>query len=226
MTTPPTAAGMPPRRLINSTHASIDYRLDQVGPSGVGKVEIWLTSDQAATWQRIGEHASRHTPIEVDLPGEGLFGIRLVMTNGNGFGGTAPQRGDTPTCWIEVDSTRPNAQLRDVDTQGSGSGVLVINWTATDKNLGGEPIDLYYSLRKEGPWVPLAHGIKNDGSYRWTFPRDLSSQFYVRMDVADLAGNVTHCESATPVILDLTEPRAVVVNITGGANRSATPTGN
>src|SRR5207244_3761920 len=31
-----------PYQLINTTHATLDYRIDQVGPSGVGKVEIYL----------------------------------------------------------------------------------------------------------------------------------------------------------------------------------------
>ena len=32
-------------QLINTTQASIDYRIDQVGPSGVGRVEIYMTPD-------------------------------------------------------------------------------------------------------------------------------------------------------------------------------------
>src|SRR5687768_18019653 len=57
------------------------------------------------------QHESPHVPnttffqSEVNLPGEGQFGVRLVITNGNGFGGTPPVRGDAPTCRIEVDST-------------------------------------------------------------------------------------------------------------------------
>src|SRR5450631_2506915 len=33
-------------QLINCTHAELAYQLDQVGPSGVGKVEVWMTADQ------------------------------------------------------------------------------------------------------------------------------------------------------------------------------------
>ena len=33
--------------------------------------------------------------------------------------------------------------------------------------------------------------------------------------VTDMAGNLAHSESQTPVMLDLTEPRASVIGITG-----------
>ncbi len=78
------------RRIINTTHASIDYRIDTVGPSGVGKVEVYVTHDEGKSWRRVVEDVDRSTPADIDLPGEGLFGVRLAITNGNGFGGTPP----------------------------------------------------------------------------------------------------------------------------------------
>src|SRR5437016_8986678 len=51
------------------------------------------------------------SPIEFDLPGEGLYGVALVMTNGTGLSTTPPQTGESPDYWVEVDLTRPAAQL-------------------------------------------------------------------------------------------------------------------
>jgi hypothetical protein len=202
------------KQLINTTHASLDYRIDQVGPSGVGKVEIWLTSDQGQTWQRLTEDVDRHSPAEIDLPGEGLFGLRLVVTNGNGFGGSPPARGDQPSAWIEVDTTSPFVQLREVDPITDG-GSLTIHWSAKDKNLGSEPVSLFYRTRPDGPWQVMARGLKNDGTYRWAFPHNGAAQFFIKMEVADMAGNVSTVEAPNPVALDMTEPRAFVMGITG-----------
>src|SRR5205814_1023341 len=33
------------RQFLNTTHATVEYRIDQVGPSGVGKVEVYLTGN-------------------------------------------------------------------------------------------------------------------------------------------------------------------------------------
>jgi hypothetical protein len=211
---PDAKTGGLPRQLINTTHASIDYRIDPVGPSGVSKVDVWMTADKGASWQRLGEDADRRSPAEVDLPGEGLYGIRLAVTNGNGFGGKPPAPGEAPTSWVEVDTTAPIAQLREIDPTTSG-GKLELRWTVTDKNLGPEPIALYYATRREGPWLPIARNVKNDSCYHWEFPRDVGGQFFVRLEAADQAGNVSRCETPTPVVLDMTEPRALVVGISG-----------
>jgi hypothetical protein len=210
------------RRLIGTTRASIDYRIDQTGPSGVGKVEIYVTHDQGTTWRRAGEDADRQSPAEVDLPGEGLFGIRLAITNGNGFGGTPPARGDAPHCWVEVDTTPPFVQLRPTEIVPQG-GALDIRWTASDQNLGAEPVSLFFRTRADAPWQPIARGLKNDGLHRWTFPRDAGSQFLFKVEVADMAGNIARAESQAPVVLDMTEPRASVVGITG---MGKAPSGN
>jgi hypothetical protein len=200
------------RQLLNTTRAALDYRIDQVGPSGVGKVEVWMTADQGHSWQRLCEDHDRRSPTEFDLPGDGLFGLRVVVTNGNGFGGRPPQAGDQPHCWIEVDTVAPIVQLRDIEPVTNGNSID-IRWTASDKNLGPEPVNLFYATRKEGPWQPMATRVKNDGLYRWAFPRDVGGQFYVRAEVTDLAGNVSRSESPSAVVLDMTEPRASVVGV-------------
>ena len=63
-------------------------------------------------------------------------------------------------------------------------------------------------------------------TYGWTFPRDQGGQFFVRLEVVDLAGNVCRCESPMPVMLDMTEPQAQVVGITGGGTPGMQPNGH
>jgi hypothetical protein len=208
-----------PHQLINNTRASVEYRIDQVGPSGVGKVEIYMTTDKGQSWHRLAEQADKRSPAEINLPGDGVYGIRIVVTNGNGFGGRAPVRGDAPHCTIEVDTTSPFVQLRSTDVLPS-SGHVEIRWNATDKNLGAEPVSLYYRTRPEGPWQVIARGVKNDGVYRWAFPRDAGGQFFFKIEVTDLAGNMSQDASRQPIVIDMTEPRATVVGVSGsGAAR-------
>jgi hypothetical protein len=212
-------AGSIQRQFINTTRASLDYRIDQVGPSGVGKVEVWVTSDQGVTWKRHCEDADRRSPAEFDLPGDGLYGVRVIVTNGNGFGGRPPVPGEQPQIWIEVDTVAPTVQLKETEPSTNG-GSIDLRWTANDKNLGSEPINLYFATRREGPWQPVARGLKNDGMYRWTFPRDMGPQFFVRLEAMDMAGNAARCESPNAIVLDTTEPKSSILGVTGlqGAN--------
>ena len=133
--------------------------------------------------------------MPIDLPGDGVYGISLVATNGHGNGGTAPAKGDVPNWWVEVDTTKPAAQLLAVRAgTGDDGNMILINWTAGDKNLKPEPVDLYYSSQKDGAWQPIAKGITNTGTYRWAMPQGIGQEIYVRMEVSDRAGNVARCD--------------------------------
>jgi hypothetical protein len=196
------------RQLLNSTHAELAYQLDQVGPSGVGKVEVWMTSDEGKTWKKLCEDKNRKSPVEFDLPGEGVYGLTLVVSNGYGMGDPPPAKGDQPDAWIEVDTTKPVAQLLGVrPLMGDKGGALQITWSAKDKNLGADCIGLSFANSKEGPWMPIGKNLKNDGAYRWPVPRDAGAEFFVRLEVSDRAGNTTVCESPDKVVLDMSHPK-------------------
>jgi hypothetical protein len=209
----PSATGIP-HQLINTTHATVEYRIDQVGPSGLGKLELYMTPDKGQSWHRLSEDVAKRSPASINLPGDGVYGVRIVVSNGNGFGGRAPVRGDAPHCTIEVDTTSPFVQLRSTELLAA-SGHVELRWNATDKNLGAEPVSLFYRMRQDGPWQVIARGVKNDGVHRWAFPREAGGQFFFKIEVTDLAGNLAQDMSRQPILIDTTEPRATVINVTG-----------
>jgi hypothetical protein len=201
------------RAFVNRTHVTLNYAIDDVGPAGVGEVEVWMTKDDGKTWQRLCTDPAHHNPVHIELPGDGVYGLSVVVSSGDGHKAPPPATGDAPDCRVEVDTTKPLGQLLDVHPgTGSDSGIVLITWTASDKNLKPEPIDLSYAARANGPWQPLAHGLKNQGSYRWTAPSELDS-IYVRIEISDLAGNVTSCVSPQAVVLARPHPKAHVVSI-------------
>jgi hypothetical protein len=213
------------KQIVGHPHMYLDFQIDQLGPSGVGRMEIWLTKDQGQTWQKQGDTRPAKSPAEIDLPGEGLFGITLALSNGRGYGLTPPSAGDAPDCWVEVDLTKPAAEITSVRHAGPDDNALIITWTARDKNLTAMPIDLFFANDRKGPWYPIAKGLRNDGTYRWNVPGDLGPHAYIRLMATDQAGNVTTSESAQAVPLDdLSRPRARPLLITPGASpASLTP---
>jgi hypothetical protein len=212
--------GPGPVQLISSTHATLAYEIEDRGVSGIGKVEVWLTRDGGQSWQYLCEDPDRQSPVKIELPGDGLFGVSLAVTNGNGNGSPPPARGDQPSYWIEVDTLKPSADLVSVHpVTGEDGTVFVINWTASDKNLKPDPINLYYATRRDGQWLEIAHGLRNDGSYRWAVPHGAGQEFYIRLEVADRAGNVTRCDSTQPIILDFSRPKGRVTGVQGDGDR-------
>jgi hypothetical protein len=224
---PPAAAapGLPGLQLINSNHVSLDYQIDQKKLGASDHVEVWLTCDDGQTWQRLCEDADKTSPVAFDLPGEGLYGVSVVVNGGSGS--VPPPKGDPPATMIEVDVTKPVAQLMAVrPVPGEGAGHYLITWSASDKNLKPQPIDLYYATRHEGPWQPIAKSLKNDGTYRWDLPKNQGTEFFVKMEVSDRAGNMTRCEALQPIISDGNRPRAKVVGVSVAPAKLFPPAAN
>jgi hypothetical protein len=210
--------------LVNNAHVSVEYNVGKSGPSGLAKVLIYGTTDQGRTWECLGEDADHHSPAEITLPGEGTYGIRMVGINGNGFGGKAPAAGEQPATTIEVDLTKPKIQGWKVGLAKNGH--LDIRWKVSDKNLGNQPISLFYRTGRTGAWKPLAAKIKNEGSFRWSISRDLAPQYYIRLEATDLAGNMASCETQSPILVDRTEPDINVTGVTVIQTRPLEPAHN
>ncbi len=210
------------RKIVSTTNVQIDYRIDAFGPSGIGRVDIYMTPDRGTTWVKLGEDADKQSPANVNLPGEGLYGIRLAIVNGNGFGGRVPMPGDRPQLYVEVDATSPHVLLQPHGIVPN-TGAIDIRWSAHDANLAAEPVSLFYRTNPASIWLPIAQNVKNDGSYRWAFPANIAGQVYLKLEVTDLAGNTTKVETPTPILLDQTEPEATLVDVTPIQRGQASP---
>ena len=169
-------------------------------------------------WQKLGVDPNRKGQAEADLPGEGVYGVTIVVANGRGFGANPPQSGDTPDCWIEVDTTKPQPPNCSTSARTPAATMAPCAFTSSarkDKNLQPEPIDLSYAVNRQGPWLPIAKGLKTKASIAGCRGADIGSHAYIRLTVHDLAGNSASSESVQPVALnDLSRPRSRVVGIT------------
>ena len=220
----PEPPGRAARAFVNSAHVSLEYLIDDLGPTGAAKVTVWITPDGGTNWKKLCEAMPRQTTVDFDLPGEGVYGVSLVVTNGSGISGVLPASGNAPDCWVEVDTTRPTAKILSLSPgKETDAGLLLIYWAAEDKNLGPTPIDLYYSLHPGGPWLPIHRGARNSGSYLWPVPANSGAEFFIRLDATDRAGNVTRCESPNPVVIDLARPKARVKGITAKPSSVVVP---
>lgn len=210
----PTPAGMLPanRQILRDTTLSLNYELEGVGSSGVGGVELFITTDMGRTWQLYGPDSDAQPPFVVELAKEGVYGMTLVARSGVGLGDLAPQPGDTPQMWVEVDRSPPQARLLSVEPGRSNeAGTLVVNWQAADSNLTDRPVSLYYA-DATGEWRTVVAGIENTGRYVWALPASTPPRFRVRMEVVDYAGNRQVVESAE-IAVDTSRPKARMIGI-------------
>ena len=76
--------------LVPGPRFKLQYAVEEAGPDGPATVELWMTQDGGRTWIRRGEDPDRVSPIEVDVGGEGTFGISLVARSASGLGDQPP----------------------------------------------------------------------------------------------------------------------------------------
>lgn len=210
-------AGLPPGehpRMVNSSLFELEYDVDSVGPSGIGRVELWGTRDAGKTWSNFPLGNNNRSPLLVSVKEEGVYGFCVVVTNGAGIGGKPPKSGDLPDLWVGVDLTKPTARIvsaqQGVDAE---AGQLIISWQADDRMLAARPVSLMFSQNRAGPWLPVASGLENTGRYAWSIDGRTPPQVYLRLEVRDEAGNVAVTETTDAFAIDQSRPTIRVRDI-------------
>jgi len=222
VTAGPAAAG-PPVQMVNSRNLVIDFELKNLGPSGVGAVELWYTRN-GQVWFKSPGAPQTQSPFVLDVSEDGLYGFAVVASNGMGIGKSAPQTGDPPQVWVDVDTTRPEVRLLSTRAGADEIGrTLILKWSASDRNLVPRPITLSYAENPDGPWIPFATNVENSGSYVWHMSPGLPQHVLVRAEATDRVGNSAGDQSNLPAPVDLNRPTATIRNVT--RNGSIQPVG-
>jgi hypothetical protein len=212
---------LPRAQIINKLEIVLEYELAKVGAGGVGAVELWMTKNDGLNWEywmddptikpgnnTIGNGKYRRT---LSLPGEGVYGLKLVARNRLG-NGKSPHSGDVPDMRIEVDLTPPNGKLYSPQVNAEHNA-LILKWQAEDHNLHRLPITLEWAATPTGRWETIAANLPNTGKYSWTPPPGIPPYIYLKLRIRDLAGNESFYISQQPQAADLSEPEGRLVGV-------------
>jgi hypothetical protein len=195
-------------RMTTSRRFRLDYDIEAVGPSGLGKVELWYTRDRGRSWHSKGYDADKQSPFDVEVESEGMYGFRILIENGDGLASRMPQPGDPADLWVTVDWSVPVARLTSaIYGVGVKAGQLEIGWKAEDANLTDRPITLSFSEQATGPWSTIAAGLENTGSYSWKVDPRIPERIFLRLEVRDEAGNVQVDQLREPISIEGLAPK-------------------
>lgn len=228
---------MDPPQLTNKRRITLDYKVDNYGPSGIEEVKLFVTRDDGTTWQPLvdvskekinvpfvndpsGKPPSLQRSLAVDLHEDGVYGFYLIVKSGAGIGKPDPHSGDLPMFRVEVDTTAPKASLIRPRLDPNHRDVLVLFWTAEDNNLSPKPITLEWAERKGAKWEIIGEGeMPNTGYYAWHVPAKVPNRVFLRLTVRDLAGNVSVAETDEPILVDMSEPEVTSIHLGGSSPR-------
>ena len=198
----------------------LKYEVENAGPGGVARVQLWVTQDGGQTWFPQPEDTDKQSPYPVDLKGDGTFGLWLVVQGVSGLGDLPPTPGTRPNLLVEVDSLAPVLEI-DPPRVGTGSyaGKVMVTWRASDPHLGSRPVSLTYQAEDapaNAPWIPIDR-VENTGQYIWTVPPGAPPRFRVRVEVAD---SLDHRSVAVtgPILVDRARPTGKILGLDIGGD--------
>jgi hypothetical protein len=213
--------------LVDNPRFKLQYAIDDAGPNGPATVELWITQDGGRTWIRRGDDPDRSSPIEVDLGGEGTYGLYLVARSASGLGDQPPAPGDPPQSWVEVDSTSPAIQLQPPQVgTGVNSGKVAIAWRASDLHLPTRSVALSWRPDQPGStWQMIADAQENAGHYIWTVPTTVPQRFHLKVEAVDSVGHHGSAETTDmgPIMVDRSRPRSRIIGLDPNARSGAGP---
>lgn len=210
----PNRVGSSRQRLVNTRQFQLGYKVDELGPSGLGGVELFITQDNGRKWFRYGEDPDHTSPFDVKVNQDGEYGFTIRARSGAGLANDPPTPGELPSMSVVVDLTPPALELLSVE-QGRGQELnqILIRWRSQDLHPSDKPIALYYSANPTGPWEPISTWRQDTGSFAWGVGPGVPGQIFVRVMARDAAGNITKVDSNQPLLVDLTRPTARIVDV-------------
>ena len=212
MLAPRTVVGR--QRVVNTRKFQVGYKVEDVGPSGIGGVEMFITQDNGQKWWKYGEDADQRSPFDVEVPQDGEYGFAIRVRSGAGLVNEPPQRGESPSIVVAVDQTPPAVELLPVQQgQGATANHLQIRWRVRDDHPAEKSVSLYYASNRNGPWEPISAWKEDSGSFDWTVGPGVPSHLFVRVMARDSAGNVSKAETSTAIVVDLSRPSARIVDV-------------
>lgn len=216
---------LPSLKIVNKKQVRIDYEVAKFGPSGLGSVEIYCTTDEGQTWNlALTESSPMVDPrsllpikgsVVVPIAQEGVqVGYYMVVKSKAGLGKSPPVNGDLPHIRVEVDTTFPEAVLFSPLPEPGRQDSLILTWKATDRNLSANPVTMEWSDKKDGPWNPIGpNELPNTGKFNWIMPSAMPASVYLKLTVRDSAGNTAVAQTQEPLLIDLNVPEVNVLGI-------------
>lgn len=193
-------------QIINQHVFDLEYQVDDVGPSGVSAVELFVTEDGGQHWFTYGKDDDVRSPVLIDTRGEGTFGFAVRVRNGIGFADDAPQPGQAPEIVVTVDECLPTIELAQPTMRTDGFGTILLSWQVREQNPASTPVRLEYAAAPSGPWTPVFDWQFDQSGYQWGVRPGTPTQLYFRLLARDAAGNIATAQTIQPVVVDLRRP--------------------
>jgi hypothetical protein len=208
---------------VHDKQVGLDFEIERKGPSGVKKIETYITPDDGQTWYKWSETGESRSPLQLPMPQkEGPYGFRIVVYSGVMQSDGPPKAGMPPDVRLFVDRTPPQVEWYPPTPDANQANALTLRFSVQDANLDANSVVLQWSRQADTGWQTIAAsnsratpatGVPTLKECTWPLPADIPDAVFLRITARDLAGNIGERITRDAVTVDLHKPMARVKRI-------------
>ncbi|MCA8958980.1 MAG: hypothetical protein KDC38_00645 [Planctomycetes bacterium] len=190
------------RAYFSTRSLELSFSTDAVGAAPIREYQLFYTTDGGRSWNEHPERRSTPDAFPFVAPSDGEFGFTIVAIDAAGLRTPPPQPGTAPSYVCIVDTVAPEVRVaRPTPTEAVyGGSDLVVEWAASDADLGDRPVSIEWRRNSNDPWEEMTGQgpYPAEGRVQWFSPL-ASGSLEIRVSARDRAGNVGHWVTPEPV---------------------------
>lgn len=180
---------------------------------GSNPIAIHYSSNGGSTWTSITASQANSGTYNWSVPLIDSSDVYVRISSTDLAGNNSSVSSSSP---FTIDSSAPSVTLTSL-TGGqviAGNVARSITWSATDANLGSNPVTIDYSANSGGAWTNLVTSGANTGSYTWSVAVADGTHYRVRVKVVDQVGWSTTAASTSDFIVNSDAPSLTQTTLT------------
>ncbi|HVE42170.1 MAG TPA: hypothetical protein VNM14_19960, partial [Planctomycetota bacterium] len=211
-----------PPLVTRSSRITAKYKASDV-TSGIDKVTLYARRlSEKEGYKILTETKNAEGTIDAELPGEGIWALVLIATDGAGHASTDLARIPRPDMVVTVDVTKPELSIRSFALPGGGKTWLnqawECEWVATDKLTTLDKIVLRIEYSSDGgrTWFVAVPRHNNAGRADLRAHLFQGKKYRLRLVAGDEAGNEAEASTDDFDPGDVPPPGLVIRGIEDG----------
>ncbi|MBI4615876.1 MAG: tetratricopeptide repeat protein [Planctomycetes bacterium] len=178
------------------------------GEAKLSEIVLWWRAPGGPEWTElqkgpVAANFTRIVSLGFRLEAEGEHEFYATAADAVGNRSEAPAAGSPAMVRVVVDATPPAVELRSEERVIRAKDAIRLAWTASDANLGRDPVRIEYSRAEKIDWKVIKASLSAEGEFTWRVPIEVDNANVVfRVVAQDRAKNVGTSEKSARVGAD------------------------
>lgn len=192
-----------PAQLVRTQALNINYKIVDVAPEDLARVELWYARGYSGFWQLYDYDEDRVSPIRFVAPEEGIYRFFVVAVDRWGRRSEPFSQSDRTLRTAAIPLEVPGQQVVFIDytppqfylysPRGEVAEYrdhqITFRWAGFDSHLDTNCVAIFYRPCDSDAWTQVSPPLPATGDFTWNLPQQLDGPVMVKAVITDRAGN-------------------------------------